>query len=297
MRMMLQDEIRDLRAPPEAMARWAMQTPLPAQEATYAVLAFLARLEHASSTLLPVPSIVLAEKAVQDPDGFLRQPRGALEHFGQRTSRALAWLDQLVLFRERFPQAAARTPPDALFQLARTFAQREGELEAVVDLLVRECVVPELEELFLAAITYPPLQLLLGKLRGSDPQRSADARRLAAAFLGPLSGKRVWVVRKRLVAAVTRSILGARPLLEELERGGLPASRGRAARGFARRLEDAVGELEGTRVLPAALIARLTGDAAWFGGPVAEPPEVDGEEGSEDAPGEDEDAPRLRKEA
>lgn len=272
--MMLHDEIRELRAPPEAMARWAMQTPLPAQEATCSVLAFLARLEHASSTLLPVPSIVLAEQAVLDPDGFLRQPRGALEHFGQRTARALAWLDQLVLFRERFPQAAARTPPEAIFGLARTFAQRDGEDLELVDLLVRECVVPELEEVFARAVTYPPLQLLLGKLRATDPQRSADARRLAAAALGPLSGKRVWIVRKRLVASATRSILGARPLLEELERGGLAVERGRAARGFARRLEEAVGELQGTRVLPAALLARLTGDAAWFGGPLEAPDDL-----------------------
>ncbi len=263
MRMMLQDEIRELRAPPEALARWAMQSGLSVQEATYSVLAFLARLEHASSTLLPVPSIVLAEQAVQDPDGFLRQPRGSVEHFGQRASRAIAWLDQLIFFRERFPQAAARTPPPSVFQLARTFAQHDDELEACVDLLVRECVVPELEDVFLRAVAYPPLQLLLGRLRDTDPQRSADARRLASAVLGPLSGKRVWAVRTRLIAAVTRAILGARPLLEELERGGLRVERARAARGFARRLEEAVGELQGTRVLPASLIARLTGDAEW----------------------------------
>ncbi len=70
-------------------------------------------------------------------------------------------------------------------------------------------------------------------------------------------------MRTRLIAAVTRAILGARPLLEELERGGLRVERARAARGFARRLEEAVGELQGTRVLPASLIARLTGDAEW----------------------------------
>ena len=35
--------------------------------------------------------------------------------------------------------------------------------------------------------------------------------------------------------------------------------RGRAARGFARRLEEAVSTLSGVRVLPEALIARLAG--------------------------------------
>ncbi|GAC1598550.1 MAG: hypothetical protein NVS4B10_09100 [Myxococcales bacterium] len=261
-------DLRELRAPPEALARWAMQTPLPAQEATNAALAFLAAFEHASAALLPVPAVVLGEKAVLDSDGFLRQPRGALEHFRRRSERALAWLDQLIFFRERFPAAVERAHPRGLFQLARVFGSQDDELEAAVDLLVRECVMPEIEEVFLRAVTYPPLQFLLGAIRETETQHSADARRFASAVLGPLSGKRVWVVRKRLVAAVARAILGARPLLEALERGGLQVERGRAARGFARRLEEAVGELDGTRVLPAALIARLAGDVDWTGAAV-----------------------------
>jgi hypothetical protein len=261
---MMTDNLRDLRAPPEALARWAMQTPLDAQEATYAALAFLARIEHAAATLLPVPSLVMAEKTVLDPDGFLRQPRGAVEHFRLRSERALAWLDQLIFFRERFAQAAQRPAQPGLFQLAQTFTHHDDELEAAVDVLVRECVMPELEDAFLRALTYPPLQLLLAQVRDTDPQRSADARRLAASALGALSGKRVWVVRKRLIAAATRAILGARPVLEELERARLPVERARAARGFARRLEEAVGELQGTRVVPAALIARLAGPAAGW---------------------------------
>jgi len=105
---MLNPDLRELRAPPEALARWSMMTSLPVQEATYAALAFLAHFEHAATTLLPVPAVVLAEKAVLDSDGFLRQPRGALEHFRLRSERALAWLEQLIFFRERFPAAAAR---------------------------------------------------------------------------------------------------------------------------------------------------------------------------------------------
>jgi hypothetical protein len=54
-------------------------------------------------------------------------------------------------------------------------------------------------------------------------------------------------------------VLGARSLLDELERGGMKIDRGRAARGFARRLEEAVSSLSGVRVLPEALIARLAG--------------------------------------
>jgi hypothetical protein len=39
----------------------------------------------------------------------------------------------------------------------------------------------------------------------------------------------------------------------------MKVDRGRAARGFARRLEEAVSGLSGVRVLPEALIARLAG--------------------------------------
>ncbi len=39
----------------------------------------------------------------------------------------------------------------------------------------------------------------------------------------------------------------------------MKVDRGRAARGFARRLEEAVSALKGVRVLPEALIARLAG--------------------------------------
>lgn len=265
---LMHPDLRELRAPPETLARWAMQTPLPAQEATYAALAFLARFEHSTTALLPVPAVVLSEKAVLDSDGFLRQPRGALEHFRSRSERALAWLDQLIFFRERFPAAAEPPLPRGLFQLAKVFAQQGDPLEGAVDLLVRECVMPEIEEIFLRVVTYPPLQLLLGGMRETEPQHSADARRFASSVLGELAGKRVWVVRKRLVAAVTRAILGARPLLEALERGGLKVERARAARGFARRLEEAVEDLDGTRVLPATLIARLAGDEDWTGAAV-----------------------------
>jgi hypothetical protein len=287
---MLNPDLRELRAPPEALARWAMMTPLPAKEATYAALVFLAHFEHAATTLLPVPAVVLAEKAVLDSDGFLRQPRGALEHFRLRSERALAWLEQLIFFRERFPDAAARPPSPGLFQLGQAFTHHGDALEAAVDLLVRDCVMPEIEEIFLRGVTYPPLQMLVAGMREAERQHSDDARRFASTLLGALSGKRVWVVRKQLIAAVARAILGARPVLEALERGGLPVERARAARGFARRLEEAVGELDGTRVLPATLIARLAGDKDWTGAAVeavetaegadaADAPEAEGTEG------------------
>ena len=83
-------------------------------------------------------------------------------------------------------------------------------------------------------------------------------------MLGHLSGTRLWRVRTRLVTTATRTLLAAKPLLDELERGGFKVDRTRAARGFARRLEEAVGELPGERVVPQALVARLAGkvDAA-----------------------------------
>jgi hypothetical protein len=122
---------------------------------------------------------------------------------------------------------------------------------------VRESVLPEIEDLLQRALTYPPLQQLLQIAHGSDAQRSAEARRLAASVLGEMKGKRLWAVRRRLVATATRAILAARPLLEELERGGLRVDRRRAARGFARRLDEAVAELPGTRVVPQAIVEKL----------------------------------------
>jgi hypothetical protein len=255
----IDEEQRGVRAPPEAIARWALDAPKSAQEATCSALCFLSHLEHAAVTLLPVPALLRSEQAVLDPDGFLRMPRGALEHFRLRSSRALAWMEQLVFFRERFAPAAQRTPPEALFGLSATFANRGSPRDRAVDLLVREAVVPEIEDLLLRTLTYPPLRLLLGQIRETDPQRSADARRLAAEVVGSLDGKSVWSVRRRLVVTSVRALAGAKPLLDELERGGLVVDRSRAARGFARRLEEATSELRGTRVLPEAVIARLVG--------------------------------------
>src|SRR2546421_12006679 len=89
----------------------------------------------------------------------------------------------------------------------------------------------------------PPLQVLLQRLRDNDAQRSADARRMAAEVLGDLTGARLWKVRTRLLTTATRALLAAKPLLDELERGGCKIDRTRAARGFAHRLEEAVSEL------------------------------------------------------
>jgi hypothetical protein len=108
-------------------------------------------------------------------------------------------------------------------------------------------------------MSYPGLKLLLERMRETEGQRSAEARRLAGEVLGDLTSSSVWGVRKRLVSTATRAVLGARALLDELERGGMKVDRGRAARGFARRLEEAVSGLSGVRVLPEALIARLAG--------------------------------------
>ena len=194
---------------------------------------------------------------MQDPDGFLRLSRAPIEHFQTRSRRAAAWMDQLVFFRERFPRACEEAPPHALFSFARSFTEHGDSLEAAVDLLVRECVIPEVEELLQKALPYPPLQQLLARLREGETQRSGQARKLASSVLGELSGARLWRVRRRLARSAGRAILGARPLLDELEHAGLPADRARAAKGFARRLEEAISELSGRRVLPAVLVTRL----------------------------------------
>jgi hypothetical protein len=257
----LQDDITGIRVPSESLARWALETPVEAKEATGSALAFLVHAEHAAVTLLPVPTILCSEQAVLDPDGFLRQPRGAVEHFRLRTDRALAWMDLLVFFRERFAAAAQRKPPEALYQLSQLFSRQGDELEAATDLLVRECVMPEIEEILGRMLTYPPLQLLLKNLREHEGQRSAESRRLAASVMGDLSGARLWKVRTRLVTTGTRALLAARPLLDELERGGFRVDRTRAARGVARRLEEAVSELPGAPVLQ-AILHQLAGSVA-----------------------------------
>jgi hypothetical protein len=261
----LHEEFREVRVPSEVLARWALETPLAAQEATGAALAFLVHVDYAAATLLPVPTVLRSEKAVLDPDGFLRQPRGAVEHFRARSHRATAWMDLFIFFRERFPEAAQRQPPEALYNMAQLFARRDDELESATDLLVRECILPEIEDALSRTLTYPPLQALLRSLRETDPQRSAEARRLAASVLADLSGARLWKVRTRLVTTGTRAMLAARPLLDELDRGGTKVDRTRAARGFARRLEEAVSELPGAPVLHAILrqlAGSVEGDAA-----------------------------------
>ena len=255
----LDEELREVRVPSETLARWALETPVGAQEATCAALAFLVHTEHSASTLLPVPRILRSEKAVLDPDGFLRQPRGAVEHYRLRSTRAMAWMDLFIFFREHFPAPAQHQPPEPLYALSHLFSRHEDELDAAVDLLVRESVMPEIEEILARTLTYPPLQTLLQRLRDNDPQRSADARRLAAAVMGELSGTRLWRVRTRLIATSTRALLAAKPLLDELERGGLKVDRTRAARGFARRLEEAVSEVPGA---PLEAILRQLGGTA-----------------------------------
>ena len=253
------DDMHEVRTPPELLARWALETPAQAQEATWSALCFLVEVEHAAATQLPVPSVLRSEKAALDPDGFLRVPRGALEQFRLRSQRAMGWMEQLLFFRERFPTAAQRNPPDSLYGLARLFGGYAAPQDAAVDVLVRESVLPEIEDLLHRTVRYPGLQLMQERLRESEAQRSAEARRLAGSVLGELTSSSVWGVRRRLVSTATRAVLGARPLLEELERGGMKVDRGRAARGFARRLEEAVSALSGVRVLPEALIARLAG--------------------------------------
>ena len=263
----LPDIIHEIRVPSEVLARWALETPAAAQEATGSALAFLVATEHASISLLPVPTILRGEQAVLDPDGFLRQPRGAVEHFRLRADRAIAWMDAFIFFRERFPAAAQRQPPDALYNLASLFGHQSDELEGATDLLVRECVMPEIEDAFRKVLTYPPLHALLEALREYDPQRNAEARRLAATVLGDLGGSRVWKVRTRLVTTGTRALLAAKPLLDELERGGLKVDRKRAAKGFARRLEEAVSELPASaRMVLESILRQLAAGAVRGGG-------------------------------
>ena len=75
-----QEDIRDVRVPSEALARWTLETEVAAQEATCSALAFMVHAEHAATTLLPVPTLLRREQVVLDPDGFLRQrpARGTL---------------------------------------------------------------------------------------------------------------------------------------------------------------------------------------------------------------------------
>jgi hypothetical protein len=255
------EEIDDVRVPSEALAKWALETPVAAQEATCSALAFLVAVEHASATLLPVPTLLRSGQAVLDPDGFLRQPRGAVEHFRARAHRAMGWMDLFIFFRERFPAAAQRQQPESLYSLAQLFKAKDDDLDAACDLLVREAVVPEIEELLAKTLTYPPLQVLVQRLRGSDTQRGADARRLAVELLGEIAGARLWRVRTRLITTATRALLAAKPLLDELEHGGFKIDRTRAARGVARRLEEAVSELPGGPLLE-NILRQLAGSAA-----------------------------------
>src|SRR5438045_7622468 len=113
----IHEDIDDVRVPSEALARWALETPVAAQEATCSALAFLVHVEHAGTTLLPVPTLLRSEQAVLDPDGFLRQPRGAVEHFRLRSHRAMAWMDLFIFYRERFAAAAQRQPPGSLYSM------------------------------------------------------------------------------------------------------------------------------------------------------------------------------------
>ena len=55
------------------------------------------------------------------------------------------------------------------------------------------------------------------------------------------------------MTTATRALLASKPLLDELERGGFKIDRTRAARGFARRLEEAVSELPGGHLLESIL--------------------------------------------
>ncbi|TMA28284.1 MAG: hypothetical protein E6J78_06445 [Deltaproteobacteria bacterium] len=260
----LQEELADIRVPPEALARWALETAPVAQEATCSALSFLLHVEHAAATLLPAPALLCSEQAVIDPDGFLRLPRGAVEHFRLRSRRAAAWMDLYIFFRERFPAAAQRQPPEALYSLAQLFKAQDDDLDSACSLIVREAIVPQIEEVLARSLTYPPLQALLQSLRGVDAPRSAEARKLAAEVLGDLSGARLWKFRTRLVTAATRALLAAKPLLDELERGGFKVDRTRAARAFARRLEEAVSELPGGPLLENILrhLAGPAGDGA-----------------------------------
>jgi hypothetical protein len=255
----LHEEPQEIRVPSEALARWSLETTIAAQEATGSALSFLVNTSHAATTLLPVPQLLRSSQAIQDPDGFLRMPRGAVEHFRLRTHRAMAWMDLFIFFRERFPAAAARQPPDSLFSMGQLFSRHEDELHAALDLVVRECVMPEIEDLLFRTVKYPPLQLLFQRLRENDTQRSAEARRLAATIIEDPSGAKVWKIRTRLIATSTRALLAGRPLLDELERGGFKVERSRHARGFARRLEEAVGELPGAPILE-SLLHQLAGE-------------------------------------
>lgn len=254
------EDLTDVRVPSEALARWALETPVAAQEATFAALSFLVATAHQASTLLPVPALLQLEQTEQDPDGFLRHPRAALDHFRLRATRAMALMELSTFFRERFPAAAQRPLPDSLFALAGIFSRHGDPLEAACDLLIHEAVVNEVEDLLFRTLKYPPLQVLLKRLRETEAQHSADACRLAAMVLGDgTSGARVWRIRSRLLTTGTRALLAVRPLYDELERAGIRVDRTRAMRGFARRLEEGVSELPGALLLE-SILHQLAGE-------------------------------------
>jgi len=52
-----------------------------------------------------------------------------------RTQRAMAWMDLFIFFRERFPTAAQRQPPEALYNM-RAVGRHDDEVEGATDLLV-----------------------------------------------------------------------------------------------------------------------------------------------------------------
>ena len=93
-------------------------------------------------------ALEVAHHRVHAQAGVLaQQPRGAVEHFRLRAHRAMAWMDAFIFFRERFPAAAQRQPPESLYNLPQLLSSHGDELDAATDLLVRECVLPEIEEI------------------------------------------------------------------------------------------------------------------------------------------------------
>src|SRR5205814_4546000 len=131
----------------EQLLRWAPENPRERQRATDDALGLLVYAEYAAATLLTVLTLLRSEQAIDEADGFLRQPRGAVEHFRLRAHRAIAWMDLFIFFRERFPGPAQRHTPDALYNMGQLFGSHGDEVEAAVDLLIRECVMAEIEEI------------------------------------------------------------------------------------------------------------------------------------------------------
>ena len=82
--------------PPELLARWALEAPAQAQEATWSALCFLVEVEHAAVTQLPLPAdhVLVTFESRLSQGGFIEEDGWIWARDGQLIahSRQLALL-------------------------------------------------------------------------------------------------------------------------------------------------------------------------------------------------------------